>query len=33
MDDEVKQFVHQRAGNRCEYCRVHQRYYPDFTFH
>ena len=33
MDEETKQFVRQRAGNRCEYCRVHQRHYPDFTFH
>ena len=33
MDDEPRAFVRQRAGNRCEYCRVHQRYYPDFTFH
>jgi hypothetical protein len=33
MDDEIEAFVHQRAGYRCEYCRVHQRYYPDFTFH
>ena len=33
MDDETKQFVRQRAEDRCEYCRVHQRYYPDFTFH
>ena len=33
MDDAIRQFVRQRAGNRCEYCRVHQRYYPDFTFH
>jgi 5-methylcytosine-specific restriction endonuclease McrA len=33
MDDEVKQFVRQRADNHCEYCKVHQRYYPDFAFH
>ena len=33
MDDETKQFVRQRAEDRCEYCGVHQRYYPDFTFH
>ena len=31
MDDETRAFVRQRTGNRCEYCRVHQRYYPDFT--
>jgi HNH endonuclease len=33
MDDETRTFVRQRAGNCCEYCRIHQRYYPDFTFH
>ena len=33
MDDETKQFVRRRAEDRCEYCGVHQRYYPDFTFH
>jgi HNH endonuclease len=33
MDDETKQLVRQRAEGRCEYCRVHQRYYPDFAFH
>ena len=33
MDEETKHFVRQRAGDRCEYCRVHQRHYPDFTFH
>ncbi len=33
MDDETRGFVRQRAESRCEYCRVHQRYYPDFTFH
>jgi hypothetical protein len=33
MDDETRTFVRERAGNRCEYCHVHQRYYPDFTFH
>lgn len=33
MDDATKESVRQRAGNRCEYCGVHQRYYPDFSFH
>lgn len=33
MDDETRAFVRQRAGNRCEYCRIQQRYYPDVTFH
>ena len=33
MADETRNVVRQRAGDRCEYCRVHQRYYPDFTFH
>jgi len=33
MDDATKDLVRQRAHNRCEYCGVRQRYYPDFTFH
>lgn len=33
MEDATKEFVRQRADNRCEYCKVHQRYYPDSTFH
>jgi hypothetical protein len=33
MDDATKHFIRQRAHDRCEYCGVHQRYYPDFTFH
>lgn len=33
MDDETREFVRARAENRCEYCRVHQRFYPDFRFH
>lgn len=33
MDDALKHSVRQRAGQRCEYCQVHQRYYPDYTFH
>jgi hypothetical protein len=33
VDSSIREFVRQRAGNLCEYCRVHQRFYPDFTFH
>jgi len=33
MDEETKRFVRERADNRCEYCRVQQQFYPDFTFH
>jgi hypothetical protein len=33
VDDTTKEAVRQRAEYRCEYCGVHQRYYPDFTFH
>jgi hypothetical protein len=33
MDEAARQLVRDRAANRCEYCHVHQRYYPDFTFH
>lgn len=33
MEDAAKHLVRQRAHNRCEYCGIHQRYYPDFTFH
>jgi len=33
MDDATKHFIRQRARNCCEYCRVPQEYYPDFTFH
>lgn len=33
MDDATKHLVRQRAHNRCEYCGIDQRHYPDFTFH
>ncbi len=33
MDEETKRFVRTRANERCEYCQIHQRIYPDFTFH
>ena len=32
MDAETKIRVRARAGHRCEYCRLHQRYYI-ITFH
>lgn len=33
MDNASKVLVRQRAKHFCEYCRVHQRDYPDTTFH
>jgi len=33
MDEETKRLVRARANQRCEYCRIHQSIYPDFTFH
>jgi 5-methylcytosine-specific restriction endonuclease McrA len=33
MDAESKRLVRARARDRCEYCGVHQRIYPDFAFH
>jgi hypothetical protein len=32
MDAETPSRVRDRAGNRCEYCRIHQRHYT-ITFH
>ena len=32
MDAETKSRVRDRAGNRCEYCRIHQQHYI-ITFH
>jgi hypothetical protein len=32
MDAETRPRVRERAGNRCEYCRIHQRHYL-ITFH
>jgi HNH endonuclease len=32
MDAETKSRVRDRAGNRCEYCRIHQRHHL-ITFH
>lgn len=28
MDAETRRFVRERAGNRCEYCRLHQDHSP-----
>lgn len=33
MDETVRQFVRQRAGHRCEYCRLPQDAAPWVTFH
>ena len=33
MDAATRRAVRQRAGNRCEYCRVRQEDDPLFTFH
>lgn len=33
MDAETRQFVRQRAGNACEYCRMPQRATPFIPFH
>jgi hypothetical protein len=32
MDAPLRAFVRERAGNRCEYCRIHQDRDPYFTF-
>jgi HNH endonuclease len=33
MDDALRAFVRERAGGRCEYCRLHQHEYEYQTFH
>jgi hypothetical protein len=33
MDDALRAFVWERAGGRCEYCRLHQDEYEYQTFH
>jgi hypothetical protein len=33
MDASLRNLVRQRAGNRCEYCRIHQDDDPFLTFH
>lgn len=32
MDPRLRQKVRERAGGRCEYCRIHQDQDPFFTF-
>jgi len=33
VDSALRNFVRQRAGNRCEYCQIHQEADPYFRFH
>jgi hypothetical protein len=33
MDESTRQAVRRRAGNRCEYCRLHDEDDPLFAFH
>lgn len=33
VDAATRRFVRQRAGDRCEYCRLHQDDQPFLTFH
>jgi HNH endonuclease len=33
MDAATRKLVHDRAGNRCEYCRIHQDDEPFFRLH
>jgi hypothetical protein len=33
MDERLRQRVRERAGNRCEYCRLHQRHDRFHPFH
>jgi hypothetical protein len=33
MDEPTRELVRQRAGQRCEYCRIHQEDDPLFAFH
>lgn len=32
MDEALASQVRQRAGNACEYCRLHQAFYPTVPF-
>ena len=32
MDPRLRQAVRERAGGRCEYCRMHEDHDPFFTF-
>jgi 5-methylcytosine-specific restriction endonuclease McrA len=33
MDERLRQFVRERAGHRCEYCRLSQEAEPFFAYH
>ena len=33
MDAETRHYVRRRAGDRCEYCRLHQDNEPFYRFH
>lgn len=33
MDESTRELVRQRAGQRCEYCRLHEEDDPLFAFH
>lgn len=33
MNDALRKAVRERAGNRCEYCRMHQEDDPLFSYH
>ena len=33
MDEGLRQFVRERAGHRCEYCRLSQEAEPFFAYH
>ena len=33
MDGALRKFVRDRAGGRCEYCRMHEDDEPYYTFH
>ncbi len=33
MDEALRAFIRERAGGRCEYCRLHQDDYESQTFH
>jgi hypothetical protein len=33
MSPQLRQFVRERAGRRCEYCRFHEEHLPLWPFH
>jgi hypothetical protein len=33
LDDSLRQFVNQRGGDRCEYCKIHRDHDPFYQFH